>query len=103
MGRLEGVEEQIPAIAELGFDVLYLTPIHPIGRKNRKGRNNTLVAGPDDPGSPYAIGAAEGGHDAVHPELGTMDDVRLADRHRREHGMDVALDIALNARPTTRG
>jgi starch synthase (maltosyl-transferring) len=96
-GGLKGVEEQIPAIADLGFDVLYFPPIHPIGRKNRKGRNNALTAGPDDPGSPYAIGAAEGGHDAVHPELGTMDDVRSLCATAREHGMDVALDLALNA------
>jgi starch synthase (maltosyl-transferring) len=96
-GGLKGVEEQIPAIAELGFDVLYFPPIHPIGRKNRKGRNNALTAGPDDPGSPYAIGAAEGGHDAVHPELGTMDDMRSLCATAREHGMDVALDLALNA------
>ncbi|HET8756122.1 MAG TPA: alpha-1,4-glucan--maltose-1-phosphate maltosyltransferase [Solirubrobacteraceae bacterium] len=96
-GGLKGVEAQIPAIAELGFDVLYFPPIHPIGRKNRKGRNNALTAGPDDPGSPYAIGAAEGGHDAVHPELGTMDDMRSLCATAREHGMDVALDLALNA------
>ena len=96
-GGLKAVEEQIPAIAGLGFDVLYFPPIHPIGRKNRKGRNNALVAGPDDPGSPYAIGAAEGGHDAVHPELGTMDDLKALCRTAHEHGMDVALDIALNA------
>ena len=96
-GGLKAVEEQIPAIAELGFDVLYFPPIHPIGRKNRKGRNNTLVAGPDDPGVPYAIGAAEGGHDAVHPELGTLDDMRALCATAREHGMDVCLDIALNA------
>jgi starch synthase (maltosyl-transferring) len=96
-GGLKAVEEQIPAIAEHGFDVLYFPPIHPIGRKNRKGRNNTLVAGPDDPGVPYAIGAAEGGHDAVHPELGTIDDLRSLCATAREHGMDVCLDIALNA------
>ncbi len=96
-GGLKAVEEQIPAIAGLGFDVLYFPPIHPIGRKNRKGRNNALIAGPDDPGSPYAIGAAEGGHDAVHPELGTMDDLKALCRTAHEHGMDVALDIALNA------
>jgi starch synthase (maltosyl-transferring) len=96
-GGLKAVEEQIPAIAGLGFDVVYFPPIHPIGRTNRKGRNNTLVAGPDDPGSPYAIAAAEGGHDAVHPELGTMDDLRSLCRTAHEHGMDVALDIALNA------
>jgi len=98
-GGLREVEKQIPAIAELGFDVLYVPPIHPIGRKARKGRNNTLTAGPDDPGSPYAIGAEEGGHDAVHPELGTMDDVRSLCATAREHGMDVALDLALNSSP----
>ena len=94
---MKAVEEQIPAFADLGFDVLYFPPIHPIGRKNRKGRNNTLVAGPDDPGSPYAIGAAEGGHDAVHPELGTMDDFKALCATAHQHGMDVCLDIALNA------
>jgi starch synthase (maltosyl-transferring) len=96
-GGLKAVEEQIPAIAELGFDVLYFPPIHPIGRKNRKGRNNTLVAGPDDPGVPYAIGASEGGHDAVHPELGTIDDMRALCATARDHNMDVCLDLALNA------
>jgi starch synthase (maltosyl-transferring) len=96
-GGLKAVEELIPDIADLGFDVLYFPPIHPIGRKNRKGRNNTLVAGPDDPGSPYAIGAAEGGHDTVHPELGTMDDLKSLTATAHRHGMDVALDVALNA------
>jgi starch synthase (maltosyl-transferring) len=96
-GGLRAVEQQIPAIAEHGFDVLYFPPIHPIGRKNRKGPNNTLEAGPDDPGSVYAIGAAEGGHDAVHPELGTAEDVRAVCVTAREHGMDVCLDFALNA------
>ena len=98
-GGLQAVEKQIPAIAELGFDVLYFPPIHPIGVAARKGRNNTLTAGPDDPGSPYAIGGKEGGHDAVHPELGTMDDVRSLTATAREHGMDVALDLALNSSP----
>ncbi|MGH2967944.1 MAG: alpha-1,4-glucan--maltose-1-phosphate maltosyltransferase [Solirubrobacteraceae bacterium] len=96
-GGIKGVEEQLPALAELGFDVVYMTPIHPIGRKNRKGRNNTLTAGPDDPGSPYAVGAAEGGHDAVHPELGTVGDVRSLCATAREHGMDVCMDFAINA------
>jgi starch synthase (maltosyl-transferring) len=96
-GGLKAVEEQIPAIAEHGFDVLYFPPIHPIGRKNRKGRNNALVAGPDDPGVPYAIGAKEGGHDSVHAELGTIDDMRSLCAGAREHGMDVCLDLALNA------
>ncbi len=96
-GGFKGVEQQIPAIADHGFDVLYFTPVHPIGRKNRKGRNNTLVAGPDDPGVPYAIGSEEGGHEAVHPELGTIDDLRALCETAREHGMDVAIDLALNA------
>jgi len=96
-GGLKAVEAQIPAIADLGFDVLYFPPIHPIGVKNRKGRNNTLEAGSDDPGSPYAIGGAEGGHDAVHPELGTLDDVRSLCATAREYGIDVCLDLALNA------
>ena len=74
-----------------------MTPIHPIGVTNRKGRNNTLVAGPDDPGSPYAVGGKEGGHDAVHPELGTVDDVRSLCATAREHGMDVCMDFAINA------
>jgi starch synthase (maltosyl-transferring) len=96
-GGLKHVEALIPEIAEHGFDVLYFPPIHPIGRTNRKGRNNALEAGPDDPGSPYAIGAAEGGHDAVHPELGTLDDLRSLCATARDHGMDVCLDLALNA------
>jgi starch synthase (maltosyl-transferring) len=96
-GGLKAVEALVPDIAELGFDVLYLLPVHPIGVTNRKGRNNTLVAGPDDPGSPYAIGGREGGHDAVHPELGTMDDMRSLCAAARAQGMDVALDLALNA------
>ena len=81
----------------MGFDVVYMTPIHPIGVTNRKGRNNTLVAGKDDPGSPYAVGGKEGGHDAVHPELGTVDDVRSLCATAREHGMDVCMDFAINA------
>ncbi len=96
-GGLQAVERLVPQIADHGFDVLYLLPIHPIGRTNRKGPNNSLRAGPDDPGSPYAIGAAEGGHDAVHPELGTLEDVRSLCATAREHGMDVCLDLALNA------
>ena len=78
----------------MGFDVLYLPPIHPIGRSFRKGRNNSPVAGPDDPGSPWAIGAAEGGHKAVHPQLGTLEDFRHLVARAAEHGIEVALDIA---------
>jgi starch synthase (maltosyl-transferring) len=96
-GGIKGVEAQVPKLAQLGFDVVYMTPIHPIGRTNRKGRNNALTAGPKDPGSPYAVGAAEGGHDAVHPELGTLADVRSLCATAREHGMDVAMDFAINA------
>src|SRR5207302_5841350 len=72
-GGFEGVRALLPDFAELGFDVLYLPPVHPIGRTNRKGRNNTLTAAPGDPGSPWAIGAEEGGHDAIDPRLGTIE------------------------------
>jgi starch synthase (maltosyl-transferring) len=94
-GGLKGVESQLPALADLGFDVLYLPPIHPIGRKNRKGRNNALRAGPRDPGSPWAIGSDEGGHDAVHPELGTEQDLRDLCAAARELNVDVAIDLAI--------
>ncbi len=92
MPRLDG-------IAAMGFDVVYLTPIHPIGTTNRKGRNNTLRARPGDPGSPYAIGSPEGGHDAIHPELGTFEDFDAFVARARELGMEVALDIALQCSP----
>ncbi len=95
-GGLKGVTEQVPRIAELGFDVLYLPPIHPIGETNRKGPNNTLVAGKGDPGSPWAIGHhAHGGHDAIHPDLGTIDDFDELVRVAGEHGIDIALDFAI--------
>ncbi|QXC59775.1 alpha-1,4-glucan--maltose-1-phosphate maltosyltransferase [Aquihabitans sp. G128] len=94
-GGLAGVRRRLPALAELGFDVLYLPPISPIGLTNRKGRNNTLVAGPDDPGSPWAIGDATGGHDAVHPELGTVEDLEGLVADARELGLEVALDLAI--------
>jgi starch synthase (maltosyl-transferring) len=96
-GGLKGVQQQLPRLAEMGFDVLYMTPIHPIGRTNRKGRNNTLTAGPGDPGSPYAVGAKEGGHDAVDPGIGTVDDVRALCAAAAEYDMDVAMDFAINA------
>jgi starch synthase (maltosyl-transferring) len=98
-GGLQGAAAQVPRIAGLGFDVLYMPPIHPIGRSYRKGRNNTLEAGPNDPGSPYAIGAAEGGHLAIHPELGTLEDFEHLVRTASEHGMEIALDYALNCSP----
>jgi starch synthase (maltosyl-transferring) len=94
-GGLKGVEQQVPRLAELGFDVLYLPPIHPIGLTNRKGRDNSLVAGPDDPGSPWAIGDAGGGHEAVHRELGTIGDLRNLTATAAEHGLDIALDFAI--------
>ncbi len=94
-GGLKGVQAQLPALAKLGFDVLYLPPIHPIGVKNRKGRDNALTAAPGDPGSPWAIGSAQGGHEAVDPGLGTIADLRSLTRTAREHGIDVALDFAI--------
>jgi starch synthase (maltosyl-transferring) len=94
-GGLLGVTTQIPELAELGFDVLYLTPIHPIGHTNRKGPNNALTAAPGDLGSPWAIGDESGGHDALHPELGTIDDFDALVATAREHGIDVALDFAI--------
>ena len=86
-------------IKAMGFDVLYMTPIHPIGRTNRKGRNNALHAEVSDPGSPYAIGAVEGGHDAIHPELGTIDDFRALNRAAHENGLELALDFAIQCSP----
>jgi starch synthase (maltosyl-transferring) len=94
-GGLAGVRRRLPALAELGFDVVYLPPISPIGLTNRKGRNNALEAGPNDPGSPWAIGDATGGHDAVHPDLGTVDDVVALCADARALGMEVALDLAI--------
>jgi starch synthase (maltosyl-transferring) len=98
-GGLRGVAEQVPRLAELGFDVLYLPPIHPIGHTNRKGRNNALVAEPGDPGSPWAIGDETGGHDALHPELGTFEDFDHLVATCNEHGIDLALDYALQCSP----
>ncbi|MGC4106026.1 MAG: alpha-1,4-glucan--maltose-1-phosphate maltosyltransferase [Thermomicrobiales bacterium] len=93
------VIDQLPRLQGMGFDVLYFTPIHPIGSTNRKGKNNTLNALPDDPGVPYAIGSADGGHDAIEPSLGTEDDFRTLVSAAAEHGMEIALDIALQASP----
>ena len=98
-GRFEDVIARLPQIREMGFDTLYFPPIHPIGRKHRKGRNNSLDAGPGDPGSPYAIGSDEGGHDAVHPELGTLDDFRRLVAAARGHGLEIALDFAIQCSP----
>jgi starch synthase (maltosyl-transferring) len=98
-GTFKDCEAWLPRIAAMGFDVLYFPPIHPIGRVNRKGKNNTLTPGPDDVGSPWAIGAAEGGHKDILPELGTLEDFRQLVQKAREHGIDIALDIALQCAP----
>jgi starch synthase (maltosyl-transferring) len=98
-GSFDDVIARLPYVRDLGFDVLYFPPIHPIGRTNRKGRNNSLTAGPDDPGSPYAIGAAEGGHDAIHPELGTFEDFHRLVAAARDHGLEIALDFAIQCSP----
>jgi starch synthase (maltosyl-transferring) len=94
-GTFKDCIARLPDIAAMGFDVVYLTPIHPIGRTNRKGRNNAVTPAEGDPGSPYAIGAAEGGHDAVHPELGTLEDFRELVAACRSLEMEVALDFAV--------
>jgi starch synthase (maltosyl-transferring) len=98
-GTFANAQDRLPDIAEMGFDVVYLPPIHPIGTVNRKGRNNTLTPDADDVGSPWAIGSADGGHDAVHPQLGTMEDFRAFVARTQELGMEVALDFALQAAP----
>ncbi len=98
-GTLRTAAERLGAVAAMGFDVIYLTPVHPIGTINRKGPNNTLVVGEHDPGSPYAIGSAEGGHDAIHPELGTFDDFDYFVARAEELGLEVALDLALQCAP----
>lgn len=98
-GTLRDVIPHLPRVRDMGFDVLYFTPIHPIGKKNRKGRNNTLTPGPDDPGSPYAIGSEAGGHDALHPELGTIEDFRALRAAAGEHGLELALDFAIQCSP----
>lgn len=98
-GTFDDCIRRLPEIAAMGFDVLYLVPIHPIGRSHRKGPNNSLVAGPDDPGSPYAIGGEEGGHQSIHPELGTLEDFRRLVGACAELGLEVALDIAIQCSP----
>lgn len=98
-GTFADVIEHLPRVRVMGFDTLYFPPIHPIGRTNRKGPNNTLTAGPDDPGSPYAIGAAEGGHEAIHPELGSFEDFARLVEAARAHGLEIALDFAIQCSP----
>lgn len=98
-GTLRDAERMLPYAAGMGFDVIYLPPIHPIGLQFRKGPNNTTSAGPDDPGSPWAIGSREGGHTEIHPQLGTLEDFRHFLASARELGLDIAMDIAFQASP----
>jgi starch synthase (maltosyl-transferring) len=98
-GTFADVEAELPRLAAMGFDILYLPPIHPIGRIHRKGHNNTLVPGSDDPGSPWAIGSEEGGHKAIHPALGSVAEFRHLVTAARHRGIEVALDIALQCAP----
>jgi starch synthase (maltosyl-transferring) len=98
-GTFRDVERRLPEIAEMGFDVLYLPPIHPTGRSNRKGANNSVTAGPNEPGSPWAIGSEEGGHKSINPKLGTLEDFHRLLRAAGQHGIEVALDIAFQCSP----
>jgi starch synthase (maltosyl-transferring) len=98
-GTFRDAEKWIPYIAEMGFDVIYFPPIHPVGRINRKGKNNAVTAEPDDVGSPWAIGSEEGGHKSVNPELGTLEDFNNFCRKAEEFGIEIALDIAFQCAP----
>jgi starch synthase (maltosyl-transferring) len=98
-GTFDDVIERLPDVRRMGFDVVYLPPIHPIGRTARKGRDNALAAEPGDPGSPWAIGGPEGGHTAVHPELGTLDDFRRLVKTAQGLGLEIALDFAIQCSP----
>jgi starch synthase (maltosyl-transferring) len=98
-GTFKDVEARLPYLAELGFDVLYLTPIHPIGHTFRKGKDNSPTAGPGEPGSPYAVGNEHGGHKSIHPELGTLEDFRSLVRQARTFGIEIALDNAFQCSP----
>jgi starch synthase (maltosyl-transferring) len=98
-GTFRDVEQGLPYVASMGFDVLYLPPIHPIGGTHRKGKNNALAVGAHDPGSPWAIGSKEGGHKSIHPELGTLDDFKRLIAKAKDYQMEVALDIAFQCSP----
>jgi starch synthase (maltosyl-transferring) len=98
-GTFADVEKRLPYVAGMGFDVLYLPPIHPIGSSYRKGKNNTPGGGPEDPGSPWAIGSQQGGHTAVDPRLGTISDFERLVERARDHGLEVALDLAFQCSP----
>ena len=98
-GTFRDVEALLPRISGMGFDVLYLPPIHPIGMAHRKGKNNSVICQPDEPGVPYGIGSAEGGHDAIHTELGTVDDFKHLIAIAANYGMEVAMDLAIQCSP----
>ncbi len=98
-GTFRDLAERLPYVAEMGFDVLYLPPIHPIGITHRKGKNNAPVAGPDDVGSPWAIGGPEGGHKAILPALGTIEDFRQVIARARDLGLEIAMDVAFQCSP----
>ena len=98
-GNFKTAAKRLPAVAEMGFDILYMPPIHPIGVAYRKGPNNTLTAGPQDPGSPWAIGSEAGGHDAIHPDLGTEKDFAAFVKKANDLGLEIAMDLALQASP----
>jgi starch synthase (maltosyl-transferring) len=98
-GTFDDCIKRLPYLAKMGFDVLYLPPIHPIGRTNRKGRNNTISAEADAPGSPWAIGAEEGGHTSIHPQLGTLEDFHRLVAEAKNRGIDIAIDIAFQCSP----
>ncbi len=98
-GTFEDCERLLPEIARMGFDILYLPPVHPIGRMNRKGKNNVLENHPDDVGSPWAIGSREGGHKAIHPQLGTIEDFERLIMKAKDHGIEVAIDLAFQCSP----
>jgi len=98
-GTFKDCEARLPYVSEMGFDVLYFPPIHPIGRTLRKGRNNVINAAPDAPGTPWAIGGEEGGHKAIHPQLGTPEDFRHLVDKAKDYGMEIAIDIAFQCSP----
>lgn len=98
-GSFKDCEARLPYVAQMGFDVLYFPPIHPIGKTNRKGKNNSIDCNPADPGSPWAIGAPEGGHQSIHPQLGTLEDFKRLKNKAEEHGLEIALDIAFQCSP----
>ncbi len=98
-GNFKDCESWLPYISNMGFDVLYLPPVHPIGRTYRKGKNNSPAAGPGDPGSPWATGAREGGHKSVHPELGTLEDFRNLVKKAGDYDIEIAMDLAFNCTP----